>query len=261
VAPRNPEFWLRHSKSTRFHNFTPLSPPLHEFSGLGIAKTVLNFAIREYDLNLKNPFERLDIGTDQNRAIDLVLPLPREIILLMYRDLRNNQTLFDAWTLLHHTGAQSAEILGLHKNNLFLDGDLPYIEIKPEGLRTVKAKSRIRKIPLVGQALNVAKRLDNNTPQNEYVFPSYAETRKHDTFSATMMKRLRKFTDNPKHIVYSLRHRMKDELRECGAGLRVELAIIGHANEKSAADQYGSSVKLSEMRNALEKIDFDVPQN
>lgn len=227
---------------------------------LGIAKTVFNFAIREYDLNCNNPFERLDLGKDADSAIDLKLPLPRDIILAMYQDLQNNQALWDAWTLLHHTGAQNAEILGLHKDNLFLSCELPHLEIKPEGLRTVKARSRIRKVPLVGLALDVARRLHEDTPDGEYLFPAYAETNKHDSFSATVMKRLRKFTDNPKHTIYSLRHRMKDELRECGAGQRVELAIMGHANEKSAADQYGSGVKLSEMSEALERVVFDVPQ-
>jgi len=34
VAPRNPRYWLQHSKSTGFQNLTLHSPPLHEFSGL-----------------------------------------------------------------------------------------------------------------------------------------------------------------------------------------------------------------------------------
>ncbi len=134
-----------------------LNAPLVKISSvkrnLGIAKTVFNFAIREYDLNTNNPFEKLDLGRDADNAIDLKLPLPRDVILAMYEDLQSNQVLLDAWTLLHHTGAQNAEILGLNKDNLFLSGELPHLEIKPEGLRTVKAKSRIRKVPLVGLAL------------------------------------------------------------------------------------------------------------
>lgn len=228
---------------------------------LGIAKAVINFAIREYDLDINNPFERLDIGRDSESAIDLKLPLPRDVIIAMYKDLQNNAVFLDVWTLLHHTGAQNAEILGLNRRNLFLDAEVPHFEIKPEGLRTVKARSRIRKVPLVGLALDVSKRLHSTTPADGYLFPQYAPTHKHDSFSASVMKRLRKFTDNPKHTIYSLRHKMKDALRESGAGQRVELALLGHASERSASDQYGSKVSLLEMKNALEKIQFDVPED
>lgn len=145
-------------------------------------KAVFNFAIREHDLNIQNPFTRLDFPEPTNQAIKDRLPLPDDVISNMYGDLTNNQTLLDIWTLMHHTGAQNAEILGLRKDDLHLDGGIPYVDIAPNEMRTLKTMSRRRFIPLVGLALDVGKRLHAATG-TEYLFPRYAATAKHGNFS------------------------------------------------------------------------------
>jgi len=223
-------------------------------------KAVFSLAIREHDLSTSNPFARLEYPKPTDASVDRRHPLPNGVIVSMYEDLENNQVLQDVWTLLHHTGAQSAEILGLKAKHLILDGDIPHFAIKPEGLRTVKVHSRIRKVPLVGRALVVAKRLSENNGPDDDLFPQFSDTPKHDNFSQTVRKRLKKFTDHPKHTIYSLRHSMKDALIHTCAGERVEYAILGHANERTSAAQYGSRVTLGEMQIALNRIEFDVPK-
>lgn len=222
-------------------------------------KAVFSLAIEEHDLNTNNPFNKLKYPKPDDASVDLRHPLPAIVIQDMYRELENNRTLQDIWTLIHHSGAQNAEVLGLTSDDLFLDEPIPYFEIKPYGLRSVKDRSRIRKVPLVGRALHVARRLKANTPDSGALFPSYADSSSHDNFSQAARKRLRKFTDNPKHVVYSLRHNMKDALRAAKVGVRVELALLGHSNEKSSSAQYGSGVGLDELRDALLRINFDVP--
>ncbi|MDP5220038.1 site-specific integrase [Ruegeria sp. 2205SS24-7] len=222
-------------------------------------KAVFSLAIEEHDLNINNPFNKLRYPKPDDAAIDLRHPLPVKVIQAMYRDLENNRTLQDIWTLIHHSGARSAEVLGLTLDDLFLDETIPYFEIKPQGLRSVKDRSRIRKVPLIGRALVVARRLKLSTSETSAIFPQYAESSRHDNFSQVTRRRLRKYTDNPKHVVYSLRHNMKDALRAAGVGERVELALLGHSSEKSASSQYGSGVGLEELRDALLKIDFKLP--
>ena len=224
-------------------------------------KAVFSLAIREHDMNTGNPFQKLDYPKPADAAVDLRHPLPPEVIVAMYHELNDNQVLLDIWTLIHHSGAQNAEVLGLMASDLKLDGPIPYFEVRPHGLRTVKERSRIRKIPLVGRALQVARRLAAETDANVPLFPKYAASKSHDNFSQVVRKRLRKHTEDPKHAIYSLRHNMKDALRSAKVGERVELALLGHSGERSASAQYGSAVGLDELQKALLQIKFDVPSN
>ncbi|MEX0351090.1 MAG: DUF6538 domain-containing protein [Paracoccaceae bacterium] len=247
-----------HARALRDKLLKQMSPPSAK-RNINDVKAVFSLAIEEHDINTNNPFKKLKYPKPSDAAVDLRHPLPAQVIQAMYHDLRNNQVLQDIWTLIHHSGAQSAEVLGLTADDLFLDESIPYFEIKPHGLRSVKDRSRIRKVPLVGRALSVASRLKVVTPDSAALFPQYAESSRHDNFSQATRRRLRKYTDNPKHVVYSLRHNMKDALRAAKVGVRVELALLGHSNEKSASSQYGSGVGLEELRDALLKINFDAP--
>jgi len=222
-------------------------------------KAVFSFTAREFDLNLSNPFSNLEYPKSQGAAIDRRHPLPSAVVSEMYQELEGNQALQDIWTLLHHTGAQNAEILGLKAKDVFLEDEVPHIAIRPDGLRTVKVTSRIRQVPLVGRALEVAKRLTKQADPNDHLFPLYADTSKHDNFSQTTNKRLRKLTKERKHTVYSLRHSMKDALREAGVGQRLEHAILGHSGERASAEQYGSRNSLLEMQEALNRVEFGLP--
>ncbi len=139
-------------------------------------KSVLSLVIREYDLNINNPFTRLEFPKPNDAAVELRASLPTDVIVSMYGELSQNQTLHDIWTLLHHSGAQSAEVLGLTVDDLQLTDPIPYFEVKPLGLRTVKDRSRIRKIPLVGKAFDVAMRLAVETAPGKQLFPQYADT-------------------------------------------------------------------------------------
>lgn len=227
---------------------------------LNDAKAVFAFSAREHDLNLANPFSKLDYPKPTDAAIDDRHPLPEDVIRDMYGALASNQVLYDVWTLMHHTGAQNAEILGLKRKNLMLDHTVPHIEIAPEGFRTVKNRSRARKVPLTGLGLQTAQRLAAGTSAEDHIFPKYADTSKHDNFSQAVRQRLRKLTEDKKHTIYSLRHNMKDALRATKAGYRVELAVLGHPQGKGSEAGYGSAVSLEEMHSAMEKIPFAIQE-
>ncbi|MGR3412333.1 MAG: integrase [Pseudooceanicola nanhaiensis] len=223
-------------------------------------KAVFSLAIREHDLDTSNPFQRLEFPKAQVAAVELRLPLPPDVILAMYKELAGTQLLLDIWTLLHHSGAQNAEVLGLLASDLDLDGPVPHFVVRPNALRSLKTRSRIRSVPLVGPALIVARRLKEATTPDAPLFPRYAATKSHDNFSQVARRRLRMVTTEPKHTIYSLRHNMKDALRSAKVGERVELALLGHSDERTASAQYGSAVSLGELQAALLEVKFDVPE-
>ena len=73
------------------------------------------------------------------------------------------------------------------------------------------------------------------------LFPNYAKDRGADSCSAMLMKRLRSVITDKKLTMHSLRHRMKDKLRNTGCPEAISLAILGHSTNTVAAN-YGSGL-------------------
>jgi integrase len=65
-------------------------------------------------------------------------------------------------------------------------------------------------------------------------------------------KRLRTVITDKKLTMHSLRHRMKDKLRNTGCPEAISMAILGHSTNTVAAN-YGSGYALGVMRENLEK--------
>jgi integrase len=52
--------------------------------------------------------------------------------------------------LISDTGMRLAEATGLHIDDLHLDEEVPYVDIRPHPWRTLKTKGIQRQVPLVG---------------------------------------------------------------------------------------------------------------
>ncbi|MDA1287520.1 MAG: integrase, partial [Proteobacteria bacterium] len=85
------------------------------------------------------------------------------------------------------------------------------------------------------------------------IFPAYAKPRGNDSASAMLMKRLRTVITDKKVTMHSLRHRMKDKLRNTGCPEHLSMAILGHSANTVAAN-YGSGYAIDVMREALVKV-------
>ena len=85
------------------------------------------------------------------------------------------------------------------------------------------------------------------------IFPNYARPRGNDAASAMLMKRLRRAITDKKLTMHSLRHRMKDKLRNTGCPEAISTAILGHGSNTVAAN-YGSGYALDVMRGHMKKV-------
>jgi integrase len=74
-----------------------------------------------------------------------------------------------------------------------------------------------------------------------------------DKASAMLMKRLRTVIPDKKITTHSLRHRMKDKLRNSGCPENLSMEILGHA-QGSVAANYGSGYAIGVMREALVNV-------
>ena len=152
------------------------------------------------------------------------------------------------------------EICNLTAENIHLDNDYPYIEIKPRldpnNPREIKTRSSIRSIPLIGLAFAaVSKHPDG--------FSRYRD--KETTLSNTLNKYFRenKLFETDKHVIYSFRHAFEDiysfrhafEDRMKVANLDSELrrSLMGHTIDRP---KYGSGGSMKWRWEQLKKIEM-----
>ena len=55
--------------------------------------------------------------------------------------------------LISDTGMRLAEAAGLSKDDMHLDEDIPYVDIKPHKWRSLEDKGSQRQVPLIGASL------------------------------------------------------------------------------------------------------------
>lgn len=127
------------------------------------------------------------------------------------------------------TGAGISELVGLLPEEIVLDADIPYIDIKPRKKKGLKTKYRARKIPLVGYALEAFKACPKG-------FTDYSG--RPDSLSTTLGKFLSENDRFPttRHSVYSLRHSFQDRLLDANTPDRVQADLMGH---KFSREAYG----------------------
>ena len=63
--------------------------------------------------------------------------------------------------LISDTGMRLSEAAGLHINDIILDNDIPYINLKPHPWRGLKTKGSQRQIPLLGHPCGQQRELKN----------------------------------------------------------------------------------------------------
>ena len=108
-------------------------------------------------------------------------------------------------------------------------------------------------MPLSPEAVKVLKALNTDKDPEAPVFERYARPRGMDRVSAMMMKRFRKVITDKKLSMHSLRHRMKDKLRNSGCPEDVSLAILGHS-ANTIATNYGSGYALDKLREHMSRV-------
>lgn len=94
-------------------------------------------------------------------------------------------------------------------------------------------------MPLVGDALEAAKEALALAGREGPLFPEYGRSRGSDAASAALMRHVRKVTHDPKHVVHSLRHNMKDRLILAEVASLDQNLILGHAMEGVGDRVYG----------------------
>ena len=224
---------------------------------VGTVATIWKVAAQDQELSSANPFIGHTI-TDPIHDRDKRNPLsPDEVAALLGRRSHMNYELAAILSLLAYTGARIEEITGLCSND-FIRGNttsIPHIILRPNKLRTLKTPGSRRSVPVLGQALRLlaalaeGKSQDSQTP----IFVGYSGDNGPTNASAALMKHLRAAgIEDRKKAIHSLRHTVKQALRDGECPTDVSDAIQGHSSGDVSAN-YGSGHSLQVMQRWLEK--------
>ena len=216
-------------------------------------KAVINFALSEYALDIRNPF--VGVYHDRSAGVLVRKPIPIEAI----RNVQSECHAIDddmRWliALISDTGMRLAEGAGLLKEDLVgLDTDLPCVRVTKHPWRNLKTSSSERHIPLIGEALWAAKRIVEADNGSDFAFPRYNRTSPTaaNSASAALNKWLKQYVPAG-CTMHSFRHSMRDRLRavQCPADMTDQ---IGGWTTDGVGQGYGSGYPLSVLREWLEK--------
>ena len=229
---------------------------------LSIISAVVNYAKTEFSLSdaFLNPFNKLPVarsakGTREKRE-DKRDPLPDQVLTQVRGRVLSlaSPELALIWRILEGTGARIAEVTGLLVTDVDISSRFPHVRIEPNAVRPLKTDASRRVVPLVGDALEAAREALLSVKEGPMLFPSYGRKRGSDAASAALMKHVRRVTPDPKHVVHSLRHHMKDLLVEAEVSSLDQNLILGHAIEGVGDAVYGGEMrKLRQTTRALSK--------
>jgi len=217
---------------------------------LGVVRTAINHAIVEHSLNIPNVFTNLRIKGAGASKLDR-LPLSDTQVVHLETAYSNDITAWALFVCLRDTGCRVSEIAGLRVKDC--DTDKECLIISPTPWRTLKTNNSQRSVPLSPEAIKALEEVSQGKDPEAPLFPQYAKERGGDNCSAMLMKRLRTIITDKKLTMHSLRHRMKDKLRNTGCPEAISMAILGHGSNTVAAN-YGSGYALDVMREQMEKV-------
>jgi integrase len=217
---------------------------------VGVIKAAMNHVIIENDLEQRNVFQGIKIkGAGASK--DDRLPMSDEHLEMLLPEYQGTPTAYGLFLMLTDTGARLSEIVGLEQQDVDLDQGK--LHIRPNTVRGLKTKTSERTLPLSPRAAECLRGHTVGLSDSAPLFPKYARPRGSDAASAMLMKRLRTQISDKKITMHSLRHRMKDKLRNTGCPEAISLAILGHSTNTVAAN-YGSGYALEVMREHMEKV-------
>lgn len=219
---------------------------------MSVIKTTINVSINEHALSIPNVFAKIEYG--KITPVQKRLPIPVDDIKSVQglcRDMDDDIRWLIA--LISDTGMRLSEACGLLIEDIRLDADIPYIDLKPYSWRPLKTEGSNRKVPLVGASLWAARRLVQEA-KNSYAFPRYANSQecKANSASAAVNKWLGNHVpDNC--VVRSFRHSLRDRCRaiQCPSDI---IDQIGGWKTGGVGQSYGEGYPLSVLREWMERI-------
>lgn len=220
-------------------------------------KAAIGLAIREFEMDRANPFEKFLIEGLGEDSEDRPTFTTDELQTISNACKETNDDIRWLIALLEDTGARLDEIVGLRLIDLHVEKPVPYVDISPNRARNLKTKSSERKVPLIGVSLWAAKRVRAEAKEGqEWAFPRYIrdDGSRATHASNTIAKWLRNKLKIDK-TAHSFRHTLRDRLRNVNAPKDIQGAVGGWSSRDIGAN-YGEGYALGVLYDWMKKIEL-----
>ena len=206
-------------------------------------KAIVNLSINEYGLDITNPFSKAYLPSIENEIRESI-PL-KDIRVIQTESKKEDDELRWLLLLLSDSGMRLSEALGLSKDDINLNTNLPHVKLIPHKWRRLKTRNSERCIPLIGASLWASKKILEHQNNSIYAFPRYTsvDNCNANSASAALNKWLKSKLIND-YVVHGLRHSFRDRLRaiECPSEI---IDQLGGWSLKSVGQGYGKGYELS----------------
>ena len=158
-----------------------------------------------------------------------------------------------AGCLISDTGMRLAEVAGPHMDDLKLDDDIPYVDIKPHTWRSLKTKGSQRQVPLVGASLWAAQRI-KQTASSCFAFQRYTDHNRCNANSASnALNKWIQVNFRDDIVIHGFRHSIRDRLRAVGCPSEM-IDQIGGWSSRKVGEGYGEGYPIHQSFMFLQKI-------
>jgi len=214
-------------------------------------KAIINLAIAEHGLDMRNPFSSIFMPeADSKQRVSIPVDTIREIQEACYQIDDDRRWLI---ALISDTGMRLAEAAGLHIEDLHLDDEIPYVDIKPHPWRSLKTKGSQRQVPLVGASLWAAQRI-KQTASSCFAFDRYTDNSqcRANSASNTLNKWMQShFREDI--VIHGFRHALRDRLRAAQCPSEIIDQIGGWSSGK-IGEGYGDGFNRKVLVTAMKLI-------
>ena len=157
--------------------------------------------------------------------------------------------------LISDTGMRLSEAAGLAVEDIHLNEEIPYVDIRQHPWRRLKTLSSQRKLPLVGCSLWAAQQAVYAST-SPYLFPRYCDgANTHSNSASAALNKWLKQVAGSDYVIHSFRHSMRDRLRavNCPSDM---INQIGGWSKQSIGEYYGEGYKLERTMDILKQVNL-----
>ncbi len=213
-------------------------------------RAIINLSISEHGLDIRNAFSSIYMPEAiSKKRVSIPVNTIREIQQACYEIDDDMRWLM---ALISDTGMRLAEASGLHINDIHLNEEIPYVDVRPHPWRRLKTSSSQRQIPLVGASLWAAKRIKVNA-SSCFAFPRYTDGKRCNANSASnaLNKWMQtKFRNDI--VIHGFRHAFRDRLRavQCPSDM---IDQIGGWTSGKISEGYGEGYSKNDVNKFMLK--------
>ena len=215
-------------------------------------KAIINLTINEYGLDITNPFSKAYLPSIDNEVRESISL--KDIKIIQSISKKEDDELRWLLLLLSDSGMRLSEALGLSKDDINLNCEIPHIRLIPHPWRRLKTRTSERYIPLTKESEWACMRILEHNDDSTFAFPKYTSLKgcNANSASAALNKWLKGKLIND-FVVHGFRHSFRDRLRaiECPSEI---IDQLGGWSLKSVGQGYGKGYKLSVLSKWLLKL-------